>query len=106
MAKSHKAIAEHLTALDLELVEHGRMMLGEHPTKFVSCLCGCGQPVTFATRTMVRVPSGAVQVWRKDCAEKKCNPDGENWCPVCEAHMLTVEDNCIECGARTRPIGE
>jgi len=33
-------------------------------------------------------------------------PDGENWCPVCEEHMLTVEDNCIECGARTRPIGE
>ena len=32
--------------------------------------------------------------------------DGENWCLVCEAHMLTIEDNCVECGARTRPIGE
>src|SRR3990167_1580067 len=37
---------------------------------------------------------------------KELAPDGENWCPVCEEHMLTREDNCVECGARTRPIGE
>jgi len=43
---------------------------------------------------------------RKDSPCHVEKPDGENWCPVCQEHMLTVEDNCIECGTRTRPIGE